>query len=92
MMLAAQPVSLASLPPWGLPAIIGGVIVFGMLLLVVAAAVRSNAVDRAAVPPLGVSAAVGALGVLGLQLVLAAWLRIQRQGIAGAWRGGTSGV
>jgi hypothetical protein len=38
MLVATQPVSLASLPPWGLPAIIGGVVLFGVLLLVVAAA------------------------------------------------------
>jgi hypothetical protein len=38
MLLAAQPVSLASLPPWGLPAIVGGVVLFGVLLLLVAAA------------------------------------------------------
>src|SRR5262245_46019877 len=37
MWVAAQPFSLASLPPWGLPAIIGGVLGFGLLLLVVAA-------------------------------------------------------
>jgi hypothetical protein len=40
MLLAAQPVSLASLPPWGLPAIIGGVVAFGLLLLVIAAVRR----------------------------------------------------
>jgi hypothetical protein len=46
MMLAAQPVSLASLPPWGLPAIIGGVVLFGVLLLVVAAARKKKPRER----------------------------------------------
>jgi hypothetical protein len=46
MMLAAQPVSLASLPPWGLPAIIGGVVLFGVLLLVVAAARKQKPRER----------------------------------------------
>jgi hypothetical protein len=46
MMLAAQPVSLASLPPWGLPAIIGGVVVFGLLLLIVAAARKKKPRER----------------------------------------------
>ncbi len=46
MTLAAQPVSLASLPPWGLPAIIGGVVALGVLLLVVAAARRRKPRER----------------------------------------------
>jgi hypothetical protein len=46
MMLAAQPFSLASLPPWGLPAIIGGVVGFGVLLLVVAALRKNKPKDR----------------------------------------------
>jgi hypothetical protein len=46
MMLAAQPVSLASLPPWGRPAIIGGVVLFGVLLLVVAAARKQKPRER----------------------------------------------
>jgi hypothetical protein len=46
MMLAAQPVSLGSLPPWGLPAIIGGVVLFGFLLLVVAAARKTKPRER----------------------------------------------
>lgn len=46
MMMAAQPVSLASLPPWGLPAIIGGVVLFGVLLLVVAAARKGKPRER----------------------------------------------
>jgi hypothetical protein len=37
MWAAAQPFSLASLPPWGLPAIVGGVVGFGLLLLLIAA-------------------------------------------------------
>ena len=41
MILAAPPESLASLPAWGLPAIVGGVVLLGVLLLVVAA-VRKN--------------------------------------------------
>ncbi len=38
MLVAAQPAFLSELPPWGLPAIIGGIVVFGVLLLLVAAA------------------------------------------------------
>jgi hypothetical protein len=36
MLAVAQPASLA-LPPWGIPAIVGGVVGFGLLLLIVAA-------------------------------------------------------
>jgi len=46
MLQAAQPVSLGSLPPWGLPAIIGGVVLFGVLLLVVAAARKKKPRER----------------------------------------------
>ena len=46
MMLAAQPFSLASLPPWGLPAIIGGVVGFGLLLLIVAALRKKKPKER----------------------------------------------
>ena len=46
MLSAAQPVSLASLPPWGLPAIIGGVVLLGVLLLVVAAAKKGKPRER----------------------------------------------
>lgn len=46
MLLAAQSVSLASLPPWGLPAIIGGIVLFGVLLLVVAAVRKKRPRER----------------------------------------------
>jgi Inner membrane component of T3SS, cytoplasmic domain len=46
MMMAAPSVSLESLPPWGLPAIIGGVVLFGVLLLVVAAARKKKPRER----------------------------------------------
>jgi len=46
MLVAAQPISLASLPPWGLPAIIGGVVVFGLLLLIIAAARKKKPRER----------------------------------------------
>ena len=46
MMLAAQPFSLASLPPWGLPAIIGGVVGLGLLLLLVAAVRKRKPKER----------------------------------------------
>lgn len=46
MLWAAQPVSLGSLPPWGLPAIIGGIVLFGVVLLVVAAARKGRPRER----------------------------------------------
>src|SRR5262245_42858326 len=46
-MLWAAPTALASLPPWGLPAIIGGVIALGVLLLVVAAVRKRPAKELA---------------------------------------------
>jgi len=46
MLSAAQPVSLASLPPWGLPAIIGGVVLLGVLLLVAAATRKGKPRER----------------------------------------------
>ncbi|HEX6839798.1 MAG TPA: FHA domain-containing protein [Polyangia bacterium] len=46
MLLAAQSVSLASLPPWGLPAIVGGVVLLGVILLVVAAARKGKPRER----------------------------------------------
>ena len=46
MLSAAQPFSLASLPPWGLPAIVGGVVLFGVLLLVVAAVRKQKPRER----------------------------------------------
>jgi len=46
MLLAAPPAFLASLPPWGLPAIIGGVVLFGVLLLIVAAVKQGKPRER----------------------------------------------
>jgi hypothetical protein len=46
MLLAAPPAFLASLPPWGLPAIIGGVVLFGVLLLIVAALKKGKPRER----------------------------------------------
>jgi len=46
MLLAAPPAFLASLPPWGLPAIIGGVVLFGVLLLIVAAVKKGKPRER----------------------------------------------
>ena len=46
MILAAPPESLASLPAWGLPAIVGGVVLLGVLLLVVAAVRKKRPRER----------------------------------------------
>ena len=46
MLLTAPPTFLASLPPWGLPAIIGGVVLFGVLLLIVAAVKKGKPRER----------------------------------------------
>jgi hypothetical protein len=43
MLLAAQPFSL---PPWGLPAIVGAVVLLGVLLLIVAAARKRGPRER----------------------------------------------
>lgn len=69
-----------------------GVTALALILLVIAAAVRSNAATGAVVPPLGTSAAVGALGLLGLQLVVFAWLRVTRDGVVQTLRSRASGV
>jgi len=58
-----------------------GLTTLALILLVIATAVRSNAVDHGSVPPLGVSAAVGALGLLALQLLVRGWLVVSRDGL-----------
>ena len=63
-----------------------------LVLLVIAAAVRSNAVDHATVPALGVSAEVGGLALLLLQLAVQSWLRLSRDGLVTVRREHTSGV
>src|SRR5215208_776409 len=47
-----------------------GLSALAVALVVLAAAVRANAVEGAALPALGTSAVVGAVGLLGLQLVV----------------------
>ncbi len=69
-----------------------GLTSIALVLLVIAAAVRSNAVDHTVVPPLGISAAIGALGLLSLQLVVRAYLRVQRDGLFTVLRSRASGV
>jgi type III secretion system (T3SS) inner membrane Yop/YscD-like protein len=46
MLSAAPPAFLASLPPWGLPAIVSGVVLLGVLLLVMAAARKQKPRER----------------------------------------------
>jgi hypothetical protein len=69
-----------------------GLTALALVLLVVAAAVRSNAVGHGAVPPLGVSAGVGALSLLGLQVLIRAWLAVARDGLVTPRRTTSSGV
>ncbi len=69
-----------------------GLTSIALVLLVVGAAVRSNAVQHEAVPALGVSTAVGALGLLTLQIAVGMWLRLTRDGLVTVVRGRTSDV
>jgi hypothetical protein len=69
-----------------------GLASMALVLLVIAAAVRSNAVDHTTVPALGISAAVGALGLLLLQLVVQSWLHLSRDGLVAVRREHTPGV
>ena len=69
-----------------------GLTSISLVLLVIAAAVRSNAVDHTTVPALGVSAAVGGLTLLLLQLMVQSWLRLSRDGLVTVRREHTSGV
>jgi hypothetical protein len=50
-----------------------------LILLVIGAAVRANALRDAALPALGTSAVVGALALVGLQLTVWASLRFSRE-------------
>jgi hypothetical protein len=56
-----------------------GLTSLALVLLVIGAAVRSNAVAHSPVPALGVSTLVGALALLGLQLAVWASLRLSRE-------------
>ena len=69
-----------------------GLATIALVLLVIAAAVRSNAVDHTTVPALGISAAVGGLGLLLLQLAVSGWLRVSRDGLLTVRHEPTSGV
>jgi hypothetical protein len=55
-----------------------GLTALALILLVIGAAVRANAVHDAALPALGTSAVLGALGLLGLQLTVWASLNVTR--------------
>ena len=50
-----------------------------LILLVVGAAVRANALRDAALPALGISAVVGALALIGLQLTVWSSLHLSRE-------------
>ena len=63
-----------------------------LALLVIGAAVRTNAVQHAAVPALGVSAVVGALTLLVLQVAVSISLRLSRERIVASLRSPTSNV
>jgi hypothetical protein len=69
-----------------------GLASIAFVLLVIAAAVRSNAVDHATAPALGISAAVAGLGLLLLQLAVQSWLRLSRDGLVTVRREHTPSV
>jgi hypothetical protein len=56
-----------------------GLTSLALVLLVIGAAVRANALRDAALPALGTSAVVGALALIGLQLTVWASLRFTRE-------------
>jgi hypothetical protein len=56
-----------------------GLTSLALVLLVIAAAVRANALRDAALPALGVSAVVGALALVGLQLTVWLSLHVSRE-------------
>jgi hypothetical protein len=56
-----------------------GLTSLALVLLVIGAAVRANALSDAALPALGTSAVVGALALIGLQLTVWLSLRISRE-------------
>ena len=56
-----------------------GLTSLALVLLVIGAAVRANALKDAALPALGTSAVVGALALLGLQLTVWVSLRLSRE-------------
>jgi hypothetical protein len=61
-----------------------GLTSLALLLLVVGAAVRSNAMPDRSIPALGVSTVVGALTLLALQLAIWASLRVSRERLVSA--------
>jgi len=56
-----------------------GLTSLALLLLVIGAAARANALQAAALPALGTSAVVGALALIGLQLTVWVSLRLSRE-------------
>jgi hypothetical protein len=56
-----------------------GLTSLALVLLVIGAAVRANALRGAALPALGTSAVVGALALVGLQLTVWVLLRVSRE-------------
>ncbi len=56
-----------------------GLTSLALVLLVIGAAVRANAVSDAALPALGTSAVVGSLALIGLQLTVWVSLRVSRE-------------
>lgn len=56
-----------------------GLTALALILLVIGAAVRANALSDAALPALGISTVVGALALIGLQLTVWVSLRLSRE-------------
>ena len=61
-----------------------GLSALALLLLLIGAAVRSNALAEGPVPALAVSSLVGALALLGLQLAVWTSLRLSRERVVNA--------
>jgi hypothetical protein len=69
-----------------------GLTSLALVLLVIGAAVRANALSNAALPALGTSAVVGALALIGLQLTVWVSLRLSRERLVSVLHSRTSDV
>jgi hypothetical protein len=69
-----------------------GLTTLALVLLVIGAAVRANALRDAALPALGTSAVVGALALIGLQLTVWVSLNVSRDRLVNVLHSRTSDV
>jgi hypothetical protein len=69
-----------------------GLTALALILLVIGASVRANALRDAALPALGVSAVVGALALVALQLTVWVLLRVSRERLTDVLHGHASDV